>query len=277
MLTSPRFLWSLAVTLAALTPGVDAQTQTVTYELQDVWLTPSWGSPRQLTGSFEWTYTLGDFENGSGEMLAVGMPWFGLGPEWVAGNFDVGTLEYTMIGNWHDYGVDVSLKLAQDLSPDNPSAIDLVNSKFDIENLGVGHSGVITSGSVVPLIENDAWVDIGGALAGTNGEPLLTGLGPLTPSSPVSLVLVDAKPSAAAALVVGVVLLNAPFKGGLLVPDPLLIVPGFVTAADGSLTLDATWPAGIPAGLASHYQWWITDPDGPVGFAASNGVTGTTP
>ena len=48
-----------------------AQTATVTYVLEDVWLDPdiTGGSPQLMTGRIEWTYTLGDFKNGTGEFI----------------------------------------------------------------------------------------------------------------------------------------------------------------------------------------------------------------
>ncbi|MBW2279524.1 MAG: hypothetical protein JRG76_10465 [Deltaproteobacteria bacterium] len=56
--------------LTGLAPATEAQLETVTYVLEDVWLDPdlsgSWDPPMQLTGTFVWTCSVGDFENGSG-------------------------------------------------------------------------------------------------------------------------------------------------------------------------------------------------------------------
>ena len=45
----------------------------------------------------------------------------------------------------------------------------------------------------------------------------------------------------------------------------------------GSKTLGSHWPAGVPSGFSFWSQWWIADAGAPAGYAASNGVRGTTP
>ena len=120
------------------------------------------------------------------------------------------------------------------------------------------------------------WVNLGHGLAGSAGVPALTGTGTLAGGSTSSLVLTSAKPSSTVWLVAGLSALNAPFKGGTLVPDPLLILDTVSNAA-GSATLTFGMPVGLPAGVDIISQFWIPDPAGVHGFAASNGLTGTTP
>ena len=128
------------------------------------------------------------------------------------------------------------------------------------------------------VIEVGTWVDVGFALAGTGGlEPALSGAGTLVAGTPITLTLADAQPSSTAALFLGIAAINAPFKGGTLVPAPTLLVSGLPTNAGGGLVLSATWPAGIPGGVTLYYQFWISDPGGPKGLSASNGLAGTTP
>jgi hypothetical protein len=79
-----------------------------------------------------------------------------------------------------------------------------------------------------------------------------------------------------AALIAGLTNLSAPFKGGILVPSPSIIVTPLITTPAG-LTLSATWPAPFPSGVDIYFQFWIADPAGPAGFSASNAVRGTTP
>jgi hypothetical protein len=76
--------------------------------------------------------------------------------------------------------------------------------------------------------------------------------------------------------VVGVSPLDAPFKGGVMVPSPDLL---FVLTTDffGASSFGGLWPAGVPSGFTTYFQWWIQDPGGPKGFAASNALAGTTP
>jgi hypothetical protein len=121
------------------------------------------------------------------------------------------------------------------------------------------------------------WADLGHALAGTTGVPSLVGQGPLTGGSPLSLTLGNAVPSSDATLVVGTTPLEAPFKGGVLVPAPLLLLLGLPTGSQGDLALNGTWPYGLPSGFSTWYQMWIADAAGPAGFSASNGLRATTP
>ena len=37
------------------------------------------------------------------------------------------------------------------------------------------------------------------------------------------------------------------------------------------------WPAGLTSGATIHFQYWVQDPGGPQGFAASNAVVITVP
>jgi len=120
------------------------------------------------------------------------------------------------------------------------------------------------------------WSDLGGALAGGAGEPVFTGAGLLVSGDVITLDLSNARPLALSYLVVGLTALNAPFKGGTLIPNPdLLIAPLFIGAA-GDLSLAGPWPPGIPPGIVLYFQHWIIDDTGPNGFAASNGLSGTT-
>ncbi len=126
----------------------------------------------------------------------------------------------------------------------------------------------------------DPWEDLGFALAGFYGDPVLTGTGPLTAGTAMSIELTNALESTPAFLFVGFTALNfSPFYGGTLVPDfnpPGLLVV-VVTDGSGELTLGTTWPAGITAGLEIYLQYWIEDAAGAFGFSASNALRGTTP
>jgi len=123
----------------------------------------------------------------------------------------------------------------------------------------------------------DPWADLGHGLAGAAGTPVLTGTGTLAGGDPLSLQLAGALPNAPLTLVIGAQALLAPFKGGVLVPLPTLLVSGLLTDGGGAHVLGATWPPGLPAGSVLYFQAWIVDPAGPAGFSASNGLSGTTP
>lgn len=121
------------------------------------------------------------------------------------------------------------------------------------------------------------WTALGSGLAGVSGVPQLVGEGTLIGGDTGSLSLSNARPNSSAALVMGVALLDAPFKGGTLVPRPDLLIAGLPTDASGALDIGFLWPTGIPSGANFWVQEWITDPAGPQGFSASNGLLGTTP
>jgi hypothetical protein len=121
------------------------------------------------------------------------------------------------------------------------------------------------------------WADAGGALAGTTGEPAFSGSGSLCSGEPLTLHLEHALPGGTSNLVAGFSLANAAFKGGILVPTPDLILYGLPVDAFGVLDLLLSWPPGAPSGFTFWMQHWIADAAGPAGFAASNGLSGTTP
>lgn len=121
------------------------------------------------------------------------------------------------------------------------------------------------------------WTDVGGGLAGTAGLPKLTATGWPEAGEAVSLRLTGAKPVSPVTLVIGLELLVAPFKGGTLVPAPDLLLAGLLTGPTGALILSGTWPAGIPSGFEASFQHWVTDPAGPQGLAASNGLVVLVP
>jgi len=132
---------------------------------------------------------------------------------------------------------------------------------------------LLTVASGVPVVPT--WTDLGLGKVGSNGVPLLTGTGPLAADSLNQLDLTQAQPSAGATLVFGVSAINAPFKGGTLVPAPFALVP-MVSSPGGSLSLPFLFPAGIPAGLPLYFQFWISDPGATYSLSASNALEGLT-
>ena len=126
----------------------------------------------------------------------------------------------------------------------------------------------------VDLEPAGTWLDKQQGLAGAAGLPLLHGAGPPQAGQPITLTLTHAQPLAAAALVVGLSSIDAPFKGGVMVPHPDALLP-LGTNAHGAAQLQGVWPAGLPSGTQTFVQWWIVDPSGPAGFAASNALKTT--
>lgn len=120
------------------------------------------------------------------------------------------------------------------------------------------------------------WTDLGQALPGTHGAPQLEASGSLADDTQLTLDLDGALEAAPAWLVAGLAQLGAPFKGGVLVPAPDVVLP-LVTDAAGMLGLQATWPTGLPVGTQVLMQCWIQDAAAGAGFAASNAQLGVTP
>jgi hypothetical protein len=119
------------------------------------------------------------------------------------------------------------------------------------------------------------WFDLGNAKAGSNGLPVLTGTGNLSASSLNQLDLAGAAGSSTATLVFGLVLLNAPLKGGVMVPNPLSLIP-VPTSPSGATALPFVFPPGIPPGFPLFFQFWIGDPVASFSLSASNGLKGVT-
>lgn len=119
------------------------------------------------------------------------------------------------------------------------------------------------------------WSNAGFAKAGSYGLPVLQGVGTFAGGSSNSLELSNALESATTYFVMGLTAINAPLKGGILVPAPDFL---FTLSTDGAgqMSIPFTWPIGVPPGFELFHQMWITDPGASNGFAASNGLKTTT-
>jgi hypothetical protein len=128
------------------------------------------------------------------------------------------------------------------------------------------------AGSVVFQDFFVSWFDLGQGIPGTHGLPDLAGAGLLFAGTPLTVKLTNAIEMASATLVVGFSELGAPLKGGVLVPEPDVVISGLPTGATGGFTLSATWPGGVPPGLELFAQAWIPDLLAIHGVAASNAL-----
>ncbi len=120
------------------------------------------------------------------------------------------------------------------------------------------------------------WTSLGGGVEGIKGVPLLDGSGSLQSGAPLAITLSAAAPLAATTLIVGQATLDAPTKGGVLVPLPLLLLPMASNAA-GQWTLASSWPPGVPSGSDFYLQAWLPDAAAAHGWAASDGLRGLVP
>jgi hypothetical protein len=116
------------------------------------------------------------------------------------------------------------------------------------------------------------FTDLGSSLAKPwSGQPLLLASGAPVAGQTISLDLDAGLPVDTAALILGFSDLSAPFKGGVMVPFPDLILGPLPTDAEGEVLLSATWPA-LPGGFSFWAQWWMTDSSLTNDFAASTGL-----
>ncbi len=120
------------------------------------------------------------------------------------------------------------------------------------------------------------WTDLGNALAGVTGDPTLDGLGVFASDTTYTVSLANAAPGALAVLFLSLTETPVPFKGGLLVPFPILLTISLGTDGAGELELVGVLPPGLPAGIDIVMQYWIADGAAIAGAAASNGLKGTT-
>jgi len=136
-----------------------------------------------------------------------------------------------------------------------------------------GYAGFIAELPLAP----PPWTDLGSGLAGTNGVPVLDGTGQLTTGTATQVVLTQAKPGSPAAFVVGVSAAYSPFKQGVLVPSPNVVVVVPALSPTGSVSLQFSWPAGVPSNYAAYWQCLVSDPAAPAGYALSNALKSLTP
>jgi hypothetical protein len=165
-------------------------------------------------------------------------------------------------------------------SAENAGRAVAVLGDLDVDGLTDWVMGVpsqLPQGAVHAFAGRVSWLDAGQALAGAGGEPHATGSGALVTGTPLTIAIAGGPPSAPATLVLGGSALNAPFKGGVLVPALGALLPGLPLDGDGALVLEGACPPGLPSGFALWLQFWMPDAGGPAGFSASNGLTTTAP
>jgi probable HAF family extracellular repeat protein len=123
-----------------------------------------------------------------------------------------------------------------------------------------------------------SWISLGSGLAGSAGVPQLAGTGSLVAGSSVTVTLSSARPNAAALLFVSTSSTPAPFKGGTLVPVPIVAMLALATSPAGGITLPIDpWPAGLPSGAPIYWQYGVQDPAAVHGVALSNALKSTLP
>lgn len=109
-----------------------------------------------------------------------------------------------------------------------------------------------------------------------SNQPDLFAASELSPGSKVDLVVKSVDASQPIFLVAGDSEAYLPFKGGEMVPMPLLVLGPFFANEPGALRVVGHWPNGAPAGIPLVLQAWIQDVSQPQGWAATNGAVGVS-
>ena len=142
------------------------------------------------------------------------------------------------------------------------------------EMIAVGSKNVAGDAhALVARLGAPDWTDLGQAKAGAGAAPEQLASGTLVASTSNMVALTGAPPASLAMLVVGLTELSAPFKGGTLVPKPMLLLP-LSTGSKGAAGLPFTWPAAVPLDTEIFFQFWVKDAAASNGFSASNALRG---
>ncbi|MFT7462434.1 MAG: hypothetical protein ACI9EF_000774 [Pseudohongiellaceae bacterium] len=165
---------------------------------------------------------------------------------------------------------------------DATTTISLAAGTYYVLVDGVGKTGSYTDyGSIgqytvsLTLAGQQPISNLGGSVATTvfGVTPQLNIGGTPCGGTAIQLSVLTAKANTSAWLFLGVSELSAPFKGGVLVPNSA--APGgilsFNTNFLGTVSVNTTWPVGLPPGLELYLQFWIQDGAGPFGFTATDG------
>lgn len=172
-------------------------------------------------------------------------------------------------------------ELDDSLLPTTVRFFDLTDDPFETVNLLDAPLGSVATQAFAKLTlvmqrMIPRWLDIGHGLAGVFGVPKLVGSGEMIAGRRIKLELSGAAPLSVALLIFGPNSSSVPFKGGVRVPVPDMVVKGF-TGFTGKMTVSQAWPALVPTGVRSFYQFWIYDFFAPAGLAASNALVATAP
>jgi len=154
-----------------------------------------------------------------------------------------------------------------------------INDRGEMAGIGVMQPGPpaadFARGFLLVPNTPDRFRNLSRALAGVDGHPVMTGRGTLDTGTAIDVNLYKAAPNELAFLMLGLDTIYAPLRGGVLVPD--VAGPGgfsvlVVTDNAGRHAVNATMPAGVPAGVDLVAQYWIVDDTAVQGASASNAV-----
>ncbi len=133
-----HYFYPLTLTIALyLAPIANVNASIVSYTLDNIFL----GTTTQMTGIFDWDYTPGDFENGTGTFKELSIPGTSKTIKDLNISFDIGkSIEFSLIQNLDNDGLDISLVFVNALTPTQSTLLDLTQSKWSLGATSTNHS-----------------------------------------------------------------------------------------------------------------------------------------
>ncbi|QDU68166.1 hypothetical protein [Engelhardtia mirabilis] len=130
------------------------------------------------------------------------------------------------------------------------------------------------SGGIV-LLTPAAFDDLGGAVRGALGDPILGGFGSLLPGTPTRLRLASAAPNSVALIAWSGSSVAVPLLGGTLHANPIDVLVPVGTDSLGRYDVTFNWP-NLSTGTEAFLQAAVVDPETALGWSLSNGLSAAT-
>ncbi len=170
-------------------------------------------------------------------------------------------------------------------APGEPNNLNGIESRLQFIALGTATSALWNDayehddrmlGYVVEYDQAPPFINWGGAVSGAGPLPVLTATGAMALGASLELTVTNAPLGGVAHLVLGLSPLNVPLWNGILVPAPDVLLLNLPVDPTGTVSQVAPWPPGVPGGIDLWFQYWMPDPTASKGWAASDGVQGTS-
>lgn len=124
----------------------------------------------------------------------------------------------------------------------------------------------------VAALGDSPWLNLDLGLSGSFGVPTLSAQGAGKPGTSYAFVIEGALPGAPMAQAIGLSASGVGLLGGTLVPTPDFISFGLTADGKGGYLATGEFkPTAVP-GSEIYLQFWVMDPAGPEGWAATNGL-----
>ncbi len=187
------------------------------------------------------------------------------------------TKTYTALELWDGCGGAVIACAGNEFDVTQPAAVTWTAQPGATYRLRAALLGSGPHPYTLDLFEDGGWADVGGGSPGVNGVPTLTGTGVLLDGETAGLELTDGPVSAPALAWLSLASNPFPALGGTVHAWPFVNQFFFATSPNGEISLNTTWPAGVPAATDLWIQFLCADGSVPDGITLSNAIRGTTP